>query len=1535
MSTDGQKTRIDTLSPAKRQLFEQLQKQLREQGTNLVPRPRDVDCPISLAQEGLWLVEQVAPGSAAFNVPAAFRIKGRLDADALQKALDALVAGHEVLRMRFALKGGLPYAVFDEAARVELEHIEAEASAVARIIDRLVRTPFNLLEDRLLRATLVSVNEQESVLVIVAHHSICDGRSIDLFFSELEEAYAEHSGRGTGHELRQAALQYGDYAAWERKALAKDGFSRDAAYWRSALADGCPELVLPVRGASAVDLTKRAASSVRVDIPAEIVTALRAVASTNNATLFMVLLALWKTVFFAWSGQKILVVGMPVANRVRQEVQNILGMFTNTVVIRSVLGDDQTFEQLISQLRDRVLDALEHQAMPFSKVVEMLRPTRSAGEMPLVRATISLRSRGAYAPNLAGVETTALEVEPPIANYNFSVVMVEQDQSLATTITFPEGLFSPATVKDMGDAFAQLAKEISKSTSRSLSSYAASVQALRSKLPEQELTKNQLLVWMGQELHGDATIYNEGLNCLIQGPVDERRFELAWQSVMRSTDVLRGRITLRAGLPKMEILAAEAGAWSFVDLTASDEPELEWQKLVQSELRRPWELDRGFCRATFARLKSDLYAFYLGLHHIATDAWSFGQIFQRLQNALESKLGEYPQFQAFAHQDRKFQDGPEGAAAKAYWEKKLARRLDTLSFYGRPVDGGTVGVKRIEIPLTELQERALVALAQRKEFASFSLDQSLMGLSLTLLSSYILRVSGSRAFSIGVPFHNRATASLAQTVGLLMSVCPLHVDVTDRDTFRSVFGSVMGEIRACLPHTRYVTANSPGRPMYSVVLNYQTREFGKLAGFATEVEMLTGPEEFEALTLQVVRAPGGQLRFWLDLNESVFPEQIRQRILAHWELLIDALIADPEQTISAVAMLTPTEQRLLDSAHADDRATPEFVSVVESVRRSVLRNPDAIAALDGSLQLSYGALWRRVEHFAFHLRERGFSRESLVALCLSPGMNSIVAMLGVMRAGCTYLALHPGNPPALQRELMEQAGATVLIGEEEVRDILTQPPAFRVDVLLHPEQAAYVLFTSGSTGRQKGVVITHRALSGFVHNARKYLALSSQDRVLQFATPSFDTSVEEIFPTLIDGGTLIVRGESLLDSPRAFLTTVRDQAITVVDLPTSVWQMLASSLGHCEASVPDCLHTIVIGGEQAHAAAWQRWSDTIRVGSPASRTLRVLNTYGPTETTVAVSAFESTLGASLDRGECVPIGRALGGVWISSLTGALEQTPVSVAGELFVGGHSLARGYYRQPALTAERFLPHPTPASAGERVYRTGDWAYLNDHGEWVYAGRRDRQIKFNGYRIELDEIEKKLHTIPGVQAGAVYRSARGDFAACYVCGEPRVSAVDVRRALGEMLPGFMIPLAISELDRLPRDARGKVDYSSLQSLTGALDTSTGDHLQPRTLEERTIARAWADLLSLEPGTFGVIDNFFQLGGHSLLGTQLMAKLEKEFGVALPLKLLFEAPTVAGLADAVVRLAPSGREKDELDDLVSELEGLSQEELDELLGAE
>lgn len=1534
MSSDGQKARIERLSPAKRQLFEQLQK-LREQGNKLAPRLRDVDCPISLAQEGLWFVEQLSRGSAAFNVPAAFRIEGRVDAAALQRSIDALVTRHEVLRMRFGIAGGRPYAVFDEAARVELEHIEADASGVTAVIDRLVRTPFELLEDRLIRATLIDLGGEKSVLVIVAHHSICDGRSIELFFAELQQAYAEHAGRGVGSEPRQGPLQYGDYATWERQALANDGFSSESEYWRSALADGCPELVLPVRGASSVELTKRSASSVRVDIPASLYAALRAVASANTATPFMVLLALWKLVFFAWSGQKVLVVGMPVANRVRPEVQDILGMFTNTVVIRSVLGDDQTFEQLLSQLRGRVLEGIEHQAMPFSKVVEMLAPSRAAGEIPLVRATVWLKSRGAYALDLPGVKTTALEVEPPIANYDFSVVMLEEDQGLRTTITFPEGLFEAAIVKDMGEAFVALAREIAKSTTRSLSSYVATVQALQSKLPEEELTKNQLLVWMGQKLHGEGTIYNEALSCLVRGRVDESRFELAWKSVVESSDVLRGRITLRAGVPKMELGAADAAAWSFVDLSASHEPEVEWQKLVQSELRRPWDLGRGCCRVTFARLGPELYGFCLGLHHIATDAWSFGQLFQRLQKALESNLGEYPQFQAFARQDREFQDGPAGATAKTYWEKKLARRLDTLSFYGRPADGRSVGVTRLELPLTEGQETALVALAQKKEFASFSLDQSLMGLSLTLLSAYILRVSAARAFSIGVPFHNRTSASLSQTVGLLMSVCPLHVEATERDTFRTVYQTVMREVRACLPHTRSVIPNPPDRPTYSVMLNYQNREFGTLAGFPTEVEMLTGAQELEALTVQVVRGTGGRLRFFLDLNETVFPAQIRDRVLGHWQRLLDALLADPEQTIGAVDMLTPEERRLFAEAHANDRAVPEVVSVVELVRRSVLRNPDAIAAVDGALQLSYRALWRGVEHFAFHLRERGFSRESLVALCLSPGSNNLVAMLGVLRAGCAYLALHPDDPPARRSELMEQAGATIVFGEDEVKAVLAQPPAAPVDVLLHPEQAAYVLFTSGSTGRPKGVVVTHRALSGFVHNARKYLALSSQDRVLQFATPSFDTSVEEIFPTLIDGGTLVVRSESLLDTPGAFLETVREQALTVVDLPTSVWHMLASALSSSETSVPDCVRTIVIGGEQAHAVAWQRWSDAVRAGSSPSRAPRVLNTYGPTETTVVVSALETTLGGSLDRGESVPIGHALGGVWLSTLDVKLEQTPVSVPGELYVGGYSLARGYHRQPALTAERFVPHPKPESAGERVYRTGDWAHLNEHGEWVYAGRHDRQIKFNGYRIELDEIEKKLHSIPGVQAAAVYRTARGDFAASYVCGELRPSAVDVRHALGEMLPRFMIPLAISEVEGLPRDARGKIDYSSLSTSTVALTTSTRDQLQPRTPEEQTIAGTWTELLSLEPGTFGVLDNFFQLGGHSLLGTQLMARLEKEFGVALPLKLLFETPTVAGLADAVVRLAPTAGEKDELDDLVSELEGLSQEELDELLGVE
>lgn len=645
-----------------------------------------------------------------------------------------------------------------------------------------------------------------------------------------------------------------------------------------------------------------------------------------------------------------------------------------------------------------------------------------------------------------------------------------------------------------------------------------------------------------------------------------------------------------------------------------------------------------------------------------------------------------------------------------------------------------------------------------------------------------------------------------------------------------------------------------------------------------------------------------------------------------------------ELPVGNVAHLTDAERRrVLVEWNQTARPYPKHATVHSLFAAQATERPDAVAAACGDCRATYRELDERSNAVAHELQRLGVRAGTLVAFCLERSIEAIVAMLGILKAGGTYVPLDPAYPKERLAFLMEDSRAEILLTQRALTDRLPEPTGkilwmesfgaeARRKSFVSPEQdgesLAYVIYTSGSQGRPKGVCVPHRAIHRLVRHTHP-IQIEASDTVAQITNISFDPSIAEIWGALLNGARVVVLPTSVLLSADEFAREVRRHKINVAFIAAAVFSQFARH----DPTMFRNMRYVVFGGEAADLKSVQLVLDH---GAPRF----LINAYGPTETTTYVTCH--VMKRPGDAGNALPIGRPIANAEIYILDERLQPVPVGEEGELHVGGDALAHGYLRQPQLTAERFIPHPFSAVPGARLYKTGDLARYRPDGNIEFRGRIDEQVKIRGYRIEPGEIETMLAQHPAVREAAarVHTDGNGDkqIVGYVVPADIKTfSEEDARRFLAAKLPSYMVPSAIVPLASMPLTVHGKVDRKSLPPPDSRSRRSREPILAPRTPVEKAIARVWTQLLGV--AAIGVHDNFFDLGGHSLLATQAIARIQQELQVELSVGAIFEAPTLESLAraiDPLLRAAPP-----DIEALLKQMENMSDEEAARLLAAE
>ena len=1026
-------------------------------------------------------------------------------------------------------------------------------------------------------------------------------------------------------------------------------------------------------------------------------------------------------------------------------------------------------------------------------------------------------------------------------------------------------------------------------------------------------------LWFLDRLRPGQATYNLVAAFELRGVVRWDVFQQAVNTLVTRHESLRTSFAAREGLPVQIIHPSAVVPVVITSLAGQADAEAEARRLAAAEAATPFDLATApLMRVRVFTVEPDRHVVVMTVHHIVFDGWSVAIVFEELgaiyAAACDGRAADLPivpiQYADFTLWQQKRLTPDRTTTQLAYWKTALANLPDAIDFTGRPRPTTPSGRGAVVYRTLDAETTSALRLLCRNE------NVTMFMVFVAALDVLLHRQTGGHDFLIGAPIAMRPRQELERTVGFFANTVVVRADVSGNPTFREVLARVKASALGAYAHQdvhffEVVQAVKPERnaghvPLFQVMCAAQRVPDHLLRLPGVDVQPLhlgTGTAKFDLLLDVQERSTEIDLAF--EYSVDTFDADECGQWMARLALVATAAAAAPGTPVSDLTVMTPEDETRLEAWNQTDVARTANTTVVSLFGAQAARTPDATAASFGPDRLSYADLDRRSNQVARALMARGVRRGDRVALCLERSLSLPVALLGVLKAGAAYVPLDPGYPVDRLRFMLEDAEVRLLLASEptmiEIMGSSEDPrafahwteeaaacPATTPDCPVSPADACYVMYTSGSTGQPKGVVMPHGALANLIEwqRARSEHGLTT----LQYSALSFDVSFQEHFATWASGGHLVLIPESARRDSHELLTIIRNASVERVFLPVVALQMLAEAAVEL-GTWPSSLREVVTAGEQL------RITPAIRHCFSGPGQARLDNQYGPTETHV-VTAHLLT-GPPEGWPELPSIGTPIDNVRIHLLDEHMRPAPVGAPAELWVEGVALASGYHSRPELTADRFRTVRL-GPRDVRLYRTGDKARHAPDGTLVFLGRRDDQVKIRGFRVEPGEVEAVIERCPGVRRAAVV--ARPDAAglrlvAFVVTTEaPGPSTDDIRQFLQARLPDYLVPSAIVALDELPLTPSGKVDRRRLPETEVAQRTG---YLEPRDAVEAAIAGIWAEVLGVP--RVGVNDDFFELGGHSILAGRVTSRLRKQLGIELSFGDLFAATTLARLA-AVVR---------------------------------
>ncbi|MDX6694359.1 MAG: hypothetical protein QOF02_1962 [Blastocatellia bacterium] len=1125
-----------------------------------------------------------------------------------------------------------------------------------------------------------------------------------------------------------------------------------------------------------------------------------------------------------------------------------------------------------------------------------------------------------------GIDARRIDTGQPLTHYGLDSLMVVElmhsvETSLGVNLPLAEALQSPS--------IASLAEQLRDALQSSSTQASSEVVSTADEQRAQPLSAGQQALWFLHQLAPESPAYNIANAVRIRAALDVAALRRAMQALVDRHGMLRTTFTAVDGQPLQRAHASMQVCFEVED--AATMSEAAFNELLAEASRAPFNLEQGpLLRVKVFERAAQEYIVLLVLHHILADFWSLSVLLHELAGLYEAEekgtsLSLPPlrlQYTDYARSQQSMLSSATGEKLRSYWERKLAGELPALNL---PIDHPRPPVQTFRgashsFKLGKEAGRRLKELGQAQ-------GATLYMTLLAALQVLLYRYTGQDDLLVGSPTAGRWRADFAPLVGYFVNPVVMRANLEGNPTFTQLLEQARGSVLEALAHQDYpfpllVEHLHPERdlsrsPLFQVMFVLQQSppfQQENLAAFAlgeagAQAKLGTLPIESVALEQRVAQfdlllmmaETEDGLAASLQYSTDLFEPTTIERFAAHFSTLLDGIIARPQSPIADLPLLTEAERRQLLHDWNQTRALNFGANCLhEQFEEQARRTPHRTAVVDEQTQFTYLELNRRANQLAHHLRRLGVGPESLVGIMMERSTAMIVGLLGILKAGGAYVPLDPAYPQERLQFIMEDAQARVLLTEQ--RMLATLPPSRDAHIVnldadwpliaqesdenpplaATPANLAYLIYTSGSTGWPKGVAIEHHNATTFVDWARTIFTPEQLAGTLVATSICFDLSVFEIFVPLSCGGQLIIADNALqLPALKA-----AGEVTLVNTVPSAMAELVRTQ------AIPASVRTVNLAGEPLSNQLAQSLYEQSNIQF-------VYNLYGPSEDTTYSTYTLTEKGATKEPS----IGCGVANTELYVLDRFMQPVATGVSGELHIGGDGLARGYLNRPELTAERFIPHPFSLEGGRRLYRTGDVVRYRADGELEYVGRADQQVKVRGFRIELGEIEARLRAHPAVAdvlALAREEQAGDKRIVAYVVlsGGPSPTISQWRNYLKERLPDYMIPSAFVQLERLPLLPNGKVDRKALPAPPPQSASDEGRSGLALTPVEEMLTGICAAVLRVE--RMGRADNFFELGGHSLLATQLLSRIKESFGIDLPLRNVFEHPTMEQLAASI-----------------------------------
>ncbi|WP_121331862.1 non-ribosomal peptide synthase/polyketide synthase [Pseudomonas aeruginosa] len=1472
-----------------------------------------------------------------------------LDARHLEQALRGVLAHHDALRLSFTREAAgwtARHRGVEEGAAALLRVARVADLAALRALADEVQRSLDLADGPLLRALLATFDDGSQRLLLVIHHLVVDGVSWRILFEDLQTAYRQLLA-GQAVELPAKTSAFRDWAERLRAFAGDGGLDGELAYWQGQLQGASSDLpCLDPLG----DQSNRHARSVSCGLDAEATRQLlqEAPAAYRTQVNDLLLTALAR-VICRWTGQVDALIQLEGHGReelfAEIDLTRTVGWFTSLFPLR--LTPAEGIAASIKGIKEQ-LRAVPNKGIGFGALRYLGSAASQAAlaGLPVPRITFNYLGQfdGSFAMEEGALFVPAGEragddqsPDAPLANWLALNGRIYGGE-LRIDWSFSGERFEIASIQRLADAYrdellALIAHcRVAEGQGLTPSDFplARLDQARLDQLPLAPCEVEDLYplspMQQGMLFHSlyqqEAGDYINQLRVDVDG-LHPESFRAAWQAALDEHDVLRSGFLWQGAFetPLQVVRKRVEVPFSVLDWRGRKDLAAALDELAAGEGRLGFDLSEApLLRLVLVRTDEERYHLIYTNHHILMDGWSNSQL---LGEVLQRYRGETPPRSGGRYRDYiAWLQRQDAALAEAFWLPRL-RQLDEPTRLGQSIAQAKQRGKGYAERLRELdgeQTRRLAELAREQKVTVNTLVQ---GAWLMLLQRY----TGQDSVAFGATVAGRPAElhGIEEQIGLFINTLPVIASPRPQQSLASWLQAVQGENLALreFEHTPLYDiqrwAGQGGEALFDNILvfeNYPVSQMlqqqasqGLAFGAVGNHEQTNYP-----LTLSVSLGQRLELQFAYDREH--FDDASVARLDRHLTHLLAQMVERPASTCLAEFQLLEAAERrqaIFDWGRNPGRY-PDERSVEQLFASRAAVEPERVALLFEERQLSYGELNAQANRLAHRLIELGVGPDVLVGIAVERGLEMIVSLLAVLKAGGAYVPLDPEYPQERLGYMIEDSGIALLLSQshllqrlpaaagiaclalDQARDWQDRP-ASDPQLRAHPQNLAYVMFTSGSTGRPKGVGISRESLSRHTHVSLEFFGIGPDDRVLQFSTFNFDGFVEQLYPPLACGASVVLRGTEIWDSETLYREIV-ERRITTVDLTTAYWNMLAKDFASQGVRDYGALRQVHAGGEAMPPESLLAWK------AAGLEHVRLLNTYGPTEATVTVTTLDCApyVDGSKAIPATMPIGKVLPGRAIYLLDDAGQPAPVGAVGELVIGAELLARGYFKRPDLTAARFIPDPFDEQGGGRLYRTGDLARYGADGVIEYVGRVDHQVKVRGFRIELGEIEACLGEHPAVREAlviAIEGTAGAQLVAYLVPqAEALASATlevqaalrnELKALLRDSLPEYMVPAHLLFLERLPLSPNGKVDRKALPAPDASLLQEA--YVAPRSELECQVAAIWQEVLKLQ--RVGLDDHFFELGGHSLLAINVISRIQLELGMKLTPQLLFQFPTL------------------------------------------